>query len=600
MATPSGCYLASQPLPMSLKLLYSLLLALLAGQVRAQTPAPVPRWATASVHAINSPRTYPWPHAVVVDEDGNIFTAGMFNDTVTFGSHRLVSAGQGDFYVAKYVPATGTWAWAVRGGGVESDVAHGLAVRKGCVYITGYLRNNSLDDSQVTLDSTQPVSQPGAVNAQPSSDLFVAKYIDCGAQAVLAWCQVAGGAEMDYGTGIAVSGSSVYVTGTFSNDSHNTQGVVFGTRGPLLGMGPPPTQWPQLGTSPTFSNDLVLAKYSDYGFSATFDWSQVAGGNYAAVGRAIAVQGNSVYVAGELQNAYPGSAYVRLGGHGRVLGTAHPLGISAGAGSYLFQSWLLVKYTDLGDHAAVGWSQVAGSHRGGTATNVAVSGHSVYVLGAMGSDTTHVMRIHLSGGRTRALSCPARSFSSSARRASGPTQDAAVLAKYTDHGPTSSFEWLRLDGTSDYYEGSSLVAQGPWVYTMAYSFFNRTHTRQGIRGGTRRPRGGAYRGEAPYDVKNRPYIAGYYDEGPRATLRWVRVFDYAFQMQSRYFWLGLHGPRLYVVGNTWLPVPFGRFTLTSPGQDFGFVVAGLDLTPTLDIETKDKKVEQLLALPKSE
>lgn len=53
-------------------------------------------------------------------------------------------------------------------------------------------------------------------------------------------------------------------------------------------------------------------------------------------------------------------------------------------------------------------------------------------------------------------------------------------------------------------------------------------------------------------------------------------------MNSRYFYLGLSGPHLYVVGNTWLPAPFGRFILTVPGQDFGFVVAGLDLSPTLN------------------
>jgi hypothetical protein len=52
-----------------------------------------------------------------------------------------------------------------------------------------------------------------------------------------------------------------------------------------------------------------------------------------------------------------------------------------------------------------------------------------------------------------------------------------VLVKYTDHGATDRLEWLCLDGTSDYYGGTSLFARGPWVYTMGYSFFNRTHTR---------------------------------------------------------------------------------------------------------------------------
>lgn len=566
---------------MSLKVLFVVLLALLAARLAgAQRRVPVPRWTRARVDVSNSPRTYPWPHAMVIDEAGNVFTAGMFNDTVTFGRYSLHSAGQGDFYVAKYVPATGTWAWAVRGGGRESDVAYGLALRQGCVYVTGYLVNNRRNDNGVTLESTQPVPQPGAVDATPSSDLFVAKYVDGGTCAVLAWCQVAGGAEMDYGTAVAVNGPSVYVTGTLSNDRSHRQGAVFGTSGLLPGLWPLPAwaqrpgQWPQAGTAPALGNDLVLAKYTDHGLGATFDWSQVAGGHYGAVGRALAVAGRNVYVAGTLGNDdRAAAAYVFLGGHGRVRGTARPLG----AGRRWGQSWLLVKYTDQGDHAAVGWSQVAGCDGAGSANQVAVSGRNVYVLGAMGSARARSLRLYLGDGRVAAVADPAG-------RRPRPAV-AAVLAKYIDQGPTSHCAWLRLDGAAEYYyEGTCLLARGPWVYTLGQSFFNRTRTRQSVRGGTRcRPAAG-HRGEAPYDVKGRPYIAGYYDAGPRVALRWVRVFDYPFQMgpgMERYFFLGLSGPCLYVVGNTWLPAPFGRFTLVSPGHNFGFVVAGLDLSPTL-------------------
>ncbi|RZK61579.1 MAG: hypothetical protein EOO59_04715, partial [Hymenobacter sp.] len=534
------------------------LLALLAPTLlRAQPLAPVPPWSMASLHPMPDARSYPWPRATAMDEAGNVFVAGMFHDTITLGSYTLRSAGQGDFYLAKYVPATRTWAWAVRGGGLSGDDARGLALHHGCVYITGSLHNNYANDYRVTLDSPLPVPQPGAVNAKPSLDLFVAKYFDHGTRASLAWCQVAGGADLDYGTSVAVSGCNVYVTGILSNDRHHRQGAVFGSTGPLPGL------YPQLGTLSRPGSDLILAKYTDHGLSTTFGWSEVAGGTYSAVGHGVAVQGSSVYVVGDLQSLHTCPAYVQMGGHGRVPGTARLLV----PGQRPIQSWLLAKYTDLGDHAAAGWSQVAGSDWGGVATAVAVRGRSVYVLGAMNNDRTHAMRIHVEGRRPLAISCPARRYE-------GPLETAAVLAKYTDHGPAGSFEWLQLDGTNDYYEGSSLVARGPWVYTLGYSFFNRTHTRQGIAGGTRRPPGARYRADAPYDVKDRPYLAGYYDYGPRAARRWVRIFDYPYQMGGRHYGLGLCGPRLYVMGTTWLPARFGRFTLGRPAQGLGFVVAG--------------------------
>jgi hypothetical protein len=518
--------------------------------------APVPRWTTANLAMQHTGRSVPYPRATVMDEAGNVFTAGMFYDTISFGPHRLYSAGSNDFYVAKYVPATHTWAWAVRGGGLQSDHAYGLAVHNGCVYVTGYLQNNYLDDNGVTLDSTEPVAQPGAVNAEPSSDMFLAKYFDCGSHAILGWCQVAGGASMDYATSVAVSGRSVYITGTSENNTSHAQGVVFGTTGPLPGL------YPQLGTSRTLGTSLVLAKYTDHGFSASFNWSQVAGSKGGGgVGRGVAVRGRCVYLAGDIASRDSDSARIYLGGHGRVLGTPRLYGLSGQIG----QGWLLIKYLDLGDHAAYGWSQVA----------IAVSGHSVYVSGSIYNDRSDSMHVRFGCSGPAAGTYPAPGLD---RRVGLAT----VLAKYTDHGPTGAFEWLRTDGRSDFYEGTSLVAQGSWVYLLARSFFNRTHTRQGIRGGIRLKRGERRRGDPPYEVQDIPYVAGYYDEGSHATLRWVRISDYRSWLMHHQRFLALQGTHLYVIGNTILPARFGRLTLTAPGPDFGFAIAGLDLSPALN------------------
>ena len=527
--------------------------------------APVPRWTMANLAMQHTGHSFPYHHATAVDEAGNVFTAGMFYDTISFGRHTLRSVGNQDFYVAKYTPATHTWAWAVRGGGLAGDNVYGLAVHNGCVYITGALTNNYANDNQVTLDSPLPIPQLGAVNAAPSRDMFVAKYFDCGSAALLGWCQVAGGASLDYATGVAVSGRSVYITGTSENTSHHAQGVVFGTTGTLPGL------YPQLGTQPIQSSSLVLAKYTDYGFSARFDWSQVVGGKWGGVGRGVAVHGQCVYMVGDISSSRNDSTRMYLGGHGRVLGTAYQYGTSA----HFSQSWLLAKYLDLGDHAAFGWSQVAGGDGGSSANCVAVSGHSVYVCGTIDNDRTDSMHVRFGGSGTVAGTYPAPGLG---RRVGLAT----VLAKYTDRGPTGTFEWLRTDGRSDFYESTSLVARGPWVYLLARSFFNRTHTRQGIRGGVRLELGERRRGDPPYEVQDVPYMAGYYDEGPHATLRWVRIFDYRAWLMHHQRFLALQGSHLYVMGNTVLPARFGYLTLTASGSDFGFAVAALDLSPALD------------------
>jgi hypothetical protein len=96
---------------------FALLLGcLLPGLARAQASAPVPRWTMADLTMQQTGRSFPYPVATAVDEAGNVFTAGMFYDTASFGSHRLYSAGGNDFYVAKYVLTTHTLAWAMRGG----------------------------------------------------------------------------------------------------------------------------------------------------------------------------------------------------------------------------------------------------------------------------------------------------------------------------------------------------------------------------------------------------------------------------------------------------------------------------------------------------
>jgi hypothetical protein len=137
---------------------------------------------------------------------------------------------------------------------------------------------------------------------------------------------------------VAVSGTSVYVTGFFSNNTTNANAVLLG------GAGTTPGTAVQNGTSTVGNPDLLLLKYTDNGADAAFVWSQVGGGTADDRGLGLAVSGPSVYVTGYVSNNTADGSAVRFGGAGAAPGTVAVAGV-AGARS---NDLLLAKYTDNG------------------------------------------------------------------------------------------------------------------------------------------------------------------------------------------------------------------------------------------------------------
>lgn len=277
--------------------------------------------------------------------------------------------------MAKYVPATNAWAWAVRAGGTGVDEGMGIAVSGNNVYLTGYINNSTSNSSAVTLQSaTAPVNTITQLGASSSIgfDILVAKYTDNGLSATLAWSQVAGGTDDDRGQGIAVSGSSVYVTGSLSNSRTNGSSVLFGGSGTTLGtVG-------QLGASVSGNSaDIFLAKYTDNGSSATPTWTHVGGGTSGESGSSVAVSGSSVYLTGTITNTSSNASSVVFGGTGSVAGTVLQLGATSASSTDL----VLAKYTDNGATGTFGWSQVGGGTDYDFGIGVAASGNNVYMTG---------------------------------------------------------------------------------------------------------------------------------------------------------------------------------------------------------------------------
>ena len=344
-----------------------LLMGLLPGAARAQAPA----WAEATTGSLTQPNGTSQTRAVATDASGNVFVTGNFTGAVAFGSTLLTSRGANDLFVAKYVPATGTWAWAQSGGGTGADLGYGVAVSGGSVYVTGQLQNNTANGSGVLFGGTGTTQVNGATGTN-SADLVLAKYTDNGTSATLGWTQVGGGTNTDIGQGVAVSGGSVYVTGQLTNSTANGSGVLFGGTGTTAGT----TQVNGASATST-SQDLVLAKYTDNGTTATLGWTQVGGGTSADIGNGVAVSGGSVYVTGYISNNTGNTSGVLFGGTGTTAGTTQVNGASSSNGFDL----VLAKYTDNGPSATLGWTQVGGGTGNDLGYGVAVSGQNVLAAG---------------------------------------------------------------------------------------------------------------------------------------------------------------------------------------------------------------------------
>lgn len=205
--------------------------------------------------------------AVAVDAQGNIFLAGYFEGTVTFGggSHTSQGCCYEDAFLAKFDP-TGAYLWSKSFGDIGSQVAKGLAVdAQGNVVMVGQF--------QTVVDFGT-----GPLNAGMATyDGFAAKFDSSG---IALWAKEFGDDAVDqFVEDVALdSAGNVLITG-------GAQGTAdFGT-GPLM--------------APADKLNVFVAKLSPAGAGV---WSGIYGG----VGRGLAIAADSkggVGVAGEYKGA---------------------------------------------------------------------------------------------------------------------------------------------------------------------------------------------------------------------------------------------------------------------------------------------------------
>jgi len=252
--------------------------------------------------------------SVSVDGAGNVFVGGVYASTsATFGPGQvLANQGSLDGFVARYGPSGGLW-WVNSMAGAGQDFLTGVAARPdGSVAVTGtidqsarfgvggsFLPTAGSNDAFVGLfgpggaplwstsvagagsdigwsiatDAAGEIFVAGAFSGTASAgahsavsagslDVFVARFSGSGAAL---WMRGAGGAGPDFGLGLSVSGSDVYVTGSLMG-AGSFGSVTVGTGN---GLTPADGFLARLDTSGdwVWAQKLVTGPGTDYGIA---------------------------------------------------------------------------------------------------------------------------------------------------------------------------------------------------------------------------------------------------------------------------------------------------------------------------------------------
>jgi hypothetical protein len=233
-------------------------------------------------------------NSIAVDGSGNLYTTGIFRETVDFdpgaGTNNLTSEGLVDVFISK-LDASGNVLWAKSMGGTGNDRGYSIAVDgSGNVYTTGlFVGTVDFDPGAGTSNLTSAGNQ----------DIFISKLDAAGN---FLWAKSMGGTSADFGWSIAVDGSgNVYTTGYFTEAADFDPGAGISN---LTSAG---------------SADIFISKLDA---SGNFLWAKSIGGTDFDYGKSIAVDGSgNVYTTGSFQGTVdfdPGAGISNLTSSGNL------------------------------------------------------------------------------------------------------------------------------------------------------------------------------------------------------------------------------------------------------------------------------------------
>ncbi|MGI8893094.1 MAG: SBBP repeat-containing protein, partial [Bacteroidia bacterium] len=152
---------------------------------------------------------YEYSYTISVDSNGNVYTAGRFEDTVDFdpgtGTNYLTSAGGSDMFILK-LDSSGNFIWAVSMGGTGTDQINAIELDfNGNIYASGVFNDTA---------NFHPGAGTYNLISQGLEDFFILKLNSAG---VLEWAHGFGSTGNDRSYSITTDASgNVYATGVFS------------------------------------------------------------------------------------------------------------------------------------------------------------------------------------------------------------------------------------------------------------------------------------------------------------------------------------------------------------------------------------------------
>ena len=371
-----------------------------------------------------------------------------------------------------------------------SDVTATAVDAAGNVYLAGEFTNT------VVLGGT-------TLTSLGVEDVFVAKFNPVSNQFV--WAQRAGGPGADYANALAVSGTSVYLAGVFDS--------------PTAGFGAATLTNAAPGT-----NDVFVAKLTDAGSTGSFVWAQRAGGTGIDAASALAMNGTSLYVAGNFFSPTADFGGTTLANAGTTSGTADVF---------------VAKLTDAGSTGIFTWAQRSGGTGSDIANALAVNNANVYVAGYFNSSTAD--------------------FGTTTLTNAGLSD--VFVAKLADAGSTGSFVWAQRAGGTGYDNAFGLAVRGTSVYVAGN--FSGSTTNFGATTLTNT-------NANDYDV----FVAKLTDASSTGSFTWAQRAGGTGRDDA--YALAVSGSSVYVAGLFRGPTAgFGQSTLTSAGG-FDAFVAKLD------------------------
>lgn len=158
-------------------------------------------------------------YAITMANDGNVIVAGQFRGMFTAGSTTVSSAGGADIFVAKLSAATGDVLWIKSFGGAGNETATAVAVDSSDNVYVGGTFQGSIDFG-------------GGAMTSANVDGYALKLDSAGSYV---WAKgPLGGPNLDSVGGLAVRGSTVALTGTYSG-SMTVNGVTLTNSGTQQG-----------------------------------------------------------------------------------------------------------------------------------------------------------------------------------------------------------------------------------------------------------------------------------------------------------------------------------------------------------------------------